>query len=85
MSVAMTPSLEEKLKKNPTMVHAADERGWTLLHELALAGSAGPVRVLLEAGADPNRKTADETTPLKLAESFRWDRVVSLLKNKGAK
>src|SRR5262245_44420655 len=85
MSVAMTPSLEEKVKKNPTTVRDADDRGWTLLHELALAGSAGPVRVLLEGGADPNRKAADGTTPLALAESLGWPRVVALLKGKGAK
>jgi uncharacterized protein YegJ (DUF2314 family) len=85
MSMAMAPSLEEELRKRPTMVRDADDRGWTLLHHTALAGSTAPVRVLLEAGADPNAKTGDGRTPLQLAESLGWTRVVALLKGKGAK
>ena len=54
-------------------------RGWTLLHQEALAGSAATVKVLLEAGADPNARTDDGITPLELARSLGWEKVAALL------
>lgn len=79
MSEAMASSLREQVARDPSLVSAADDRGWTLLHQEALAGSAATVRVLLEAGADPNTVTNDGMTPLQLAKSLGWERVVALL------
>jgi uncharacterized protein YegJ (DUF2314 family) len=79
MSEAMASSLKDQLVTNPSMLSAKDDRGWTLLHQEALAGSAATVKVLLEAGADPNAVTNDGLTPMQLAKSLGWDNVVALL------
>ena len=82
MSEAMASSLKEQLAKDPSLVSATDDRGWTFLHQEALAGSAPTVKVLLDAGADPNAVTNHGMTPLQLARSLGWDKVVALLANK---
>ena len=84
MSENMASSLKDQLAKNPSLVSAKDDRGWTFLHQEALAGSAATVKILLEAGADANALTNHGMTPLQLAKSLGWDKVVALLVNKGA-
>jgi uncharacterized protein len=79
MSEAMATSLKEQLAKNPSMLTTKDERGWTFLHQEALAGSLPTVKVLLEAGADRNAVTNHGMTPLDLARSLGWDKVAALL------
>lgn len=79
MSENMASSLKDQLAKDPSLVSATDDRGWTFLHQEALAGSAPTVKVLLEAGADPNALTNHGMTPLQLAKSLGWDNVVALL------
>jgi uncharacterized protein YegJ (DUF2314 family) len=80
MSESMASALKDQLAENPSLVSSRDERGWTLLHQEAMAGSTATVKVLLEAGADPNAVTDRGMTPLRLAESLGWDRVAALLK-----
>ena len=79
MSINMGPSLKEQVRQDPSFLTAHDDRGWTTLHDLALAGSSTGVRILLEAGADPRSRTADGRTPADLARSLGWDDVVALL------
>jgi uncharacterized protein YegJ (DUF2314 family) len=81
MSEGMASKLKEQLAEDPSLVSSKDERGWTLLHQEALAGNAGTVNVLLEAGADPSAVTDKGMTPLRLAHSLGWETVVALLKN----
>lgn len=76
MSLNMAPSLREL---EPSSITSVDDRGWTLLHHQALAGSAPGVEVLLELGADKNAVTNHGMTPLQLAESLGWKRVIELL------
>ena len=82
MGESMASTLKDQLAKDASLLAARDERGWTLLHHEALAGNTATVKVLLEAGADPNAVTDRGMTPLQLAESLAWDRVVALLNHK---
>jgi len=82
MSVAMAPSLRERLTENPEMIHERDDKGWTLLHHQSLAGSTATVKVLLEHGADPKAVTQHGMTPLQLAESLGWEEVATMLRDK---
>lgn len=85
MSENMGPALVEQLRESPEMLHDKDEKGWTLLHHQALAGSAASVKVLLEMGAKPNAKANDGTTPLTLARALGWDVVIGMLEKSGAR
>jgi len=68
-------------------INAHDKHGYTLLIRSAeWEGVHRPsVAFLLEHGADPNAKTDDGTTALKLAEGIRHPDDVDLLKKAGAK
>ena len=79
MSAGMAVQLKEQLAQNPSMATEKDSRGWTLLHDEALAGNVETVKVLLEAGADRNAVTEHGMTPAQLARSLGWERVVALL------
>jgi uncharacterized protein YegJ (DUF2314 family) len=78
MSEAMASSLKDQLAKDPLMVSSTDDKGWTLLHQEAMAGNTATVKVLLEAGADPHAVTHHGMTPLQLAKVLGWDKVVAL-------
>lgn len=85
MAANMGPSLEETLKEKPHFVHEADDRGFTLLHSLALAGTAIGVEIMLRHGADPNAVTKNGMTPLRLAKSLGWKKVAETLQRAGGK
>ncbi len=82
MSEAMAPSLKEQLTDAPAMLNEKDDRGWTFLHHQALAGSTASVKILLELGADTKALTDNGMTPLQLAKSLGWDKVIALLKGR---
>src|SRR5256885_8150896 len=67
-------------------VNGADKNGTTPLYKAAVQGETEIVRVLLEAGADPNLESGgqDEGTPLCAAASWGRTEVVRLLLQHGA-
>lgn len=80
MSENMASELAVQIDRDPEgFLRSADRKGLTTLHSLALGGSASCVRVLLEKGADPTRRTKSGRTPRDLAERMGWPRVVALL------
>jgi ankyrin repeat protein len=80
MSEGMAGKLKEQLSKNRSLISSKDDRGRTLLHQEALAGNVATVQVLLAAGADRNALTSNGMTPLALAQSLGWRKVVEVLK-----
>jgi uncharacterized protein YegJ (DUF2314 family) len=85
MSINVAPAYREQLTANPVMLDETHDRGWTLLHQESLAGSAPTVQVLLELGANPNIKAEEGSTPLDLAKRMRWEKVVALLEKAAVK
>ncbi|MBY0458758.1 MAG: DUF2314 domain-containing protein, partial [Gemmataceae bacterium] len=85
LSASFASSLREFLARNPSLVSQASDRGWTLLHQDALAGSLATVEVLVAHGADVNATTPDGKTPLGLARALGWEAVAAFLLSKGAK
>lgn len=84
MAANMGESLEQHLKQDPSAAQTPDERGWTLLHQLALAGTPSGVEIVIRHGGDVNARTADGMTPLMLANSLQWSQVAEVLKANGA-
>jgi ankyrin repeat protein/uncharacterized glyoxalase superfamily protein PhnB len=69
-------AVRDLLAYDPGLIKAEDKRashaGWTALHLASKTGRADLVRVLLQHGADPNRREAgDNTTPLHWAAAER--------------
>ena len=83
MSVNMRDSFEQTLTENPDFVHEADDRGYNFLHQLSLAGSLDGVDVCLKHGADPKKPAPNGMTPLALAKSLGWKRVMARLQEAG--
>lgn len=84
MSVNMRDSFDEELRKNPEWVDETDHRGYSFLHQLALAGSLDGVDVCLKHGADANKAAPNGMTPLALAKCLGWKRVMERLQQAGA-
>lgn len=82
MSVNMAEKLSEEIGKNrEAFLTSADPDGLTMLHSMALGGSADGVRVLLAAGADRALTTKRGFTALALAKRMDWPRCVALLED----
>lgn len=84
MSEGMATKLAETLANNPSMPHAKDDNGWTMLHHEALAGSLSTVMVLVKAGADVNAMGTNGATPLRLAKVLGWEKIAAYLAESGA-
>ena len=61
---------------NPNL---ADGRGWTALHQAASRGNERMLQAVLDAGADPKKKTVDGHTPLDIARLQKVTRAVKQL------
>lgn len=64
--------------------------GWTALLEAVILGTGGPaheeiVRILLDAGADPNVADRNRVTPLQHARSRGYTRIAAILESAGAR
>ena len=79
LATARDAFVDRRSAEDPSLATSADDRGWTELHHEALAGNLATAKVLLEAGADPAAVTDRGMTPLQLARSLGWKKVVALL------
>lgn len=79
MAQNMEKSLEQALATNPSFATTPDARGLTLLHNLALAGTAIGVRVALRHGADKTLRAHNGMTASDMARALGWSEVATLL------
>ena len=85
MAINMAESLAKFLKEDPDNATSADDDGLTMLHSLAMAGTAIGVKTLLKHGADPSAKTNKGKTAFDLAKTLGWKQVAQVLKQHSAK
>ncbi|KAF7562663.1 hypothetical protein G7046_g1500 [Stylonectria norvegica] len=83
--IASDGSLDELrvlLSEGEASIRDHDEYGWGLLHFAAHSGEVDICRFLIEAGADIDEVTEDNSTPLSLcAESYSYDATQLLIHN----
>lgn len=79
MSVNMRESLDEEIAADREILSQTDEHGFTILHQLALAGSYDGVEVCMKHNADAKQPAKNGMTPYRLAKSLGWTRVMKLL------
>lgn len=84
MADNMVESLQKFVAQHPEELNNVDDRGFSLLHQLALAGATGCVDMLLRHGADPRATTREGFTAAQLAEILDWRNTVELLRSRGA-
>jgi ankyrin repeat protein len=77
--------VDEELSKNPGDLNLPDDAGLTPLHLAALHCHTNVVMLLLDKGANVNRKATDDATPLHLAAQEGCGDAVKVLLAKGAK
>jgi ankyrin repeat protein len=78
------------LSRSKIDVDHINNLGWTALLEAVILSDGGPrhieiVKLLLDAGADPNIADRDGITPLKHARDRRYDAIAALIKDAGGK
>lgn len=79
-----------ELLKTKIAVDHVNRLGWTALLEAVILGDGGPahaqiVRLLLDAGADPNKPDAQGVSPLAHARQRQQAEVAALLQRAGAR
>jgi len=74
----------DRLRADPTLVHAADDHAKTLLHWAAECDRPVIAAVLLDAGADLEAKTSWGATPFDWAATMGSGHVADLLLDRGA-
>jgi len=85
MAYATTNEVVQYFLDRGLDINARDKEGYTLLIKAAEGFNRPSIAFLLEHGADPNAKTTDGTTALKLAFRINHPADVELLKKAGAK
>jgi len=71
--------VEQELTKNPKFLNWPEDGGFTPLHLAAIRCRTNVVALLLERGADVERKSKDGSRPLHLAAQEGCTNVVNLL------
>lgn len=82
--------MEKALTTQADLVNVRDKNGWQALHEAVRTGTIEIIQMLLDKGAEVNRrtgKTENGKTPLDLAKEFHGEshEITKLLQARGAK
>ncbi|MCB1051588.1 MAG: DUF2314 domain-containing protein [Acidobacteria bacterium] len=84
MCTNVLPTVEKDLMHNSGLATQVDDKGWTRLHEEALAGNWGIVRLLVQFGAVIEARTPQGKTPADLALDIGWSEIANYLRNEAA-
>lgn len=79
MCTNMLPKIESQLQEDSSIAISTDERGWTLLHNEAMAGNFGVVKLLVRYGANIDAKTPNGKNAAELARGVGWDEIAAYL------
>ncbi len=79
-----------RVAKTSIDIDHVNNLGWTAMLEAVILGTGGPaheeiVRILLDAGADPNVADRNRVTPLQHARSRGYAGIVAILERAGAR
>ena len=72
MCVNMIPKIEAQLQADRSIASTIGDDGWTLLHQEALSGNLGVVKLLVSYGADCAVRTPNGYTAAELAQKIGW-------------
>jgi uncharacterized protein YegJ (DUF2314 family) len=72
MCVNMIPKIEAQLQADRSIANTTGDDGWTLLHQEALSGNLGVVKLLVAYGADCAARTPNGYTAAELAQKIGW-------------
>lgn len=85
MAINMESSLKDFANKNPEAISKIGDDGLSMLHNMALGGSAIGVTTLLSCGVDVNSRSKKGHTALDFAKSLGWKRAYTILAKNGGK
>lgn len=84
MCVNCLEKMEKQIKGDPSVVQSVDKNGWPILHQEAMAGNLGLVKLLVKYGADVDARTPDGRTASELARGIGWPEVAKFLDSQTA-
>lgn len=79
MCVNMLPTIDKQLKADRSITLSVGDNGWTLLHQEAIAGNLGIVKLLLAHGADATARTPNGYTAAELAHKIGWPEIADTI------
>jgi uncharacterized protein YegJ (DUF2314 family) len=79
MCVNMIPKIEAQLQEDQSIASSIGDDGWTLLHQEALSGNLGVVKLLVSYGADASARTSNGYTAAELAQKIGWTEIADYI------
>ena len=79
MCVNMLPKIEAHLQADRSIASTIGDDGWTLLHQEALSGNLGVVKLLVSHGAPTSARTPNGYTAAELAQKIGWPNIADYI------
>ena len=79
MCVNMIPKFGAQLQADRSIATTVFDDGWTLLHQEALSGNLGVVKLLLSYGANTSARTPKGYTAAELAKKIGWSGIADYI------
>ncbi len=79
MCLNMLKDIEAELEKDQSIANTMFEDGWTLLHQEAMAGNLGIVKLLISHGADVSALTPNGYTAALVARKIGWSEIAEYI------